>query len=500
MNIKRLLPFTLAVTILASAVVSCGDTDTTATPDNQPTDNTAAVTEAVTDDPKLAAKTSYFDSLPAFSGTTKEIRFAGDTGDIAVEAEDGEKLNDAIYRRNIEIEDRFGISIVHTEYDDRNALNSDIRNSVNAGDAVIDVISAFTNDIEPLFTAGYLVNLKNLPNINWEEPWWDVENNKRISVGGFQFCAISELCQYANNVMAMLVMNKELAANYDMEVPYQMVRDGKWTYDALYEIAKQVPLDSNGDGKMDVNDDIVAVTGEANNLIGIILSCGIDYFVKDADDYPVFVLNSEENANRFEKIFNIFTDFQRMLTVDIVPGLKDVWGTWNTKFRSGNSLFMMDYPVNFSYYLDFETDYGVLPMPKYDEAQENYRTMTHTRFTSAVCVPKVHAASDADIGLILDVMSYLSYVDVVPTFTETYLENRYIRDEESAEMLRIAMGSKYIDLSTVVLQTSLGSVGSIPLGVIKKGTNTFVSDVEKKEKSILKSIEKLHNTVAEVSE
>ena len=84
MNIKRLLPFTLAVTILASAVVSCGDTDSTATPDNQPTDNTAAVTEAVTDDPKLAAKTSYFDSLPAFSGTTKEIRFAGDTGDIAV--------------------------------------------------------------------------------------------------------------------------------------------------------------------------------------------------------------------------------------------------------------------------------------------------------------------------------------------------------------------------------------------------------------------------------
>ena len=193
MNIKRLLPFTLAVTILASAVVSCGDTDSTATPDNQPTDDTAAVTEAVTDDPKLAAKTSYFDSLPAFSGTTKEIRFAGDTGDIAVEAEDGEKLNDAIYRRNIEIEDRFGISIVHTEYDDRNALNSDIRNSVKAGDAVIDVISAFTNDIEPLFTAGYLVNLKNLPNINWEEPWWDVENNKRISVGNFQFCAISEL-------------------------------------------------------------------------------------------------------------------------------------------------------------------------------------------------------------------------------------------------------------------------------------------------------------------
>ena len=34
MNIKRLLPFTLAVTILASAVVSCGDTDSTATPDN----------------------------------------------------------------------------------------------------------------------------------------------------------------------------------------------------------------------------------------------------------------------------------------------------------------------------------------------------------------------------------------------------------------------------------------------------------------------------------
>lgn len=499
MNTKRLLPFTLAITLLASSAVSCSDTGASNVAQDT-ADSTVPVTEAVTEDPKQAAKADYYASLPAFSGTTGEIRFVGDTGDIAVEAEDGEKLNDAMYRRNIEIEDRFGISIVHTEYDDRNALNNDIRNAVNAGDAVIDVISAFTNDIEPLFTAGYLVNLKDLPNISWDEPWWDKPNNDNISVGGYQFCAISELCHNGNNVMAMLVMNKELAANYDIEIPYQMVRDGKWTYDALYEIAKQVPLDSNGDGKMDVNDDIVAVTGEANNLIGIILSCGIDYFVKDENDYPVFTLNSEENANRYEKIFNIFTDHERMLTVDITPGVKDVWGTWNTKFRSGGSLFMMDYPVNFSYYLDFETDYAVLPMPKYNEAQENYRTMTHTRFTSAVCVPKVHPATDGDIGLILDVMSYLSYVDVVPTFTETYLENRYIRDEESAEMLRIAMDSKYIDLSTVVLQSSLGSVGSIPLNAIRRGTNTFVSDIQKKEKSIQNAIEKLHTTVAEASE
>lgn len=499
MNKHQLLPLTLAITILASTAVSCSDTGAGAEGGDTAAVTTPA-TEAVTEDPKQAAKADYFASLPAFSDTTKEIRFVSDTGDIAVEAEDGEKLNDAIYRRNVEIEDRFGISIVRTEYDDRTKMSNDIRNAVNAGDAVIDVISAFTNDIESLFTAGYLINLKELPNINWDEPWWDSANNANISVGGYQFCAISELCQYGNNVMAMLVMNKELAANYDIEIPYQSVRDGKWTYDALYEIAKQVPSDSNGDGKMDVNDDIVAVTGEANNLIGIVLSCGIDYFVKDADDYPVFVLNSEENANRFEKIFNIFTDHQRMLTVDITPGVEDVWGTWNTKFRSGGSLFMMDYPVNFSYYLDFETDYAVLPMPKYDEAQENYRTMTHTRFTSAVCVPKLHPASDGDIGLILDVMSYLSYVDVVPTFTETYLENRYIRDEDSAEMLRIAMDSKYIDLSTVVLQSSLGSVGSIPLNVIKKGTNTFVSDVEKKEKSIQKAIEKLHTIVAEASE
>ncbi len=499
MNKQKLLPLALAVTLLASSVISCSDANA-GTVEGNTADVTAPATEAVTEDPKQAAKADYFASLPALSGTTKEIRFVSDTGDIAVEAEDGEKLNDAIYRRNVEIEDRFGISIVHTEYDDRNTMNADVRNSVNAGDAVIDVVSAFTNDIESLFTAGYLVNLKDIPNIKWDEPWWDSANNANISVGGYQFCAISELCHNGNYVMAMLVMNKELAANYDIDIPYQMVRDGKWTYDALYEIAKQVPLDSNGDGKMDVNDDIVAVTGEANNLIGIILSCGIDYFVKDADDYPVFVLNSEENASKYEKLFNIFTDHDRMLTVDITPGVNDVWGTWNTKFRSGGSLFMMDYPVNFPDYLDFDTDYAVLPMPKYDDAQENYRTMTHTRFTSAVCVPKVHPASDEDIGLILDVMSYLSYVDVVPTFTETYLENRYIRDEESAEMLRIAMDSKYIDLSTVVLQSSLGSVGNIPLNAIRKGTNTFVSDIEKKTKTILKSIEKLHTTVAEASE
>jgi hypothetical protein len=131
-------------------------------------------------------------------------------------------------------------------------------------------------------------------------------------------------------------------------------------------------------------------------------------------------------------------------------------------------------------------------MPKYDQAQENYRTMTNLWHTSALCIPRVTSVSDAEVGLVLDAMSFLSYVDVEPMFAETYLENRYIRDEDSAEMINIVLGSMYYDPCFAIYET-WGYPINIPLTSLQSGTNTFSSTVAKQQKGIEKAIEKTKN-------
>lgn len=133
-------------------------------------------------------------------------------------------------------------------------------------------------------------------------------------------------------------------------------------------------------------------------------------------------------------------------------------------------------------------------MPKYNEYQESYRTMTNTAFTSCLNIPKVHNDDISDIGLALEVMSYLSYVDVKPIYVANYLERRYIRDEESAKMMMLAIETTYYDPG-FAMSDQWGSPMSIPTSVVVSGSNSLISSIQSKAASIEQAIQKTLETV-----
>ena len=149
----------------------------------------------------------------------------------------------------------------------------------------------------------------------------------------------------------------------------------------------------------------------------------------------------------------------------------------------------MNFPCNLYAFVEMEQDFSILPMPKYDEAQESYRTMTSVWYTSCIVVPKVFDADPGDIGLVLDALSFLSYVDVEPTFVEAYLEQRWIRDQESAEMMTIALENKYYDPGFVMNFQWSNAIG-IPSTLVNAGQDTFVSTVVSKSEGITGQIQK----------
>ena len=59
----------------------------------------------------------------------------------------------------------------------------------------------------------------------------------------------------------MLFFNKDLIAENQLDDPYQLVKDGTWTLDRMYEMARAVAVD-NGDGEMNVT------TGDTWGFIG----------------------------------------------------------------------------------------------------------------------------------------------------------------------------------------------------------------------------------------
>jgi len=500
MKRKTLSAALLALLLLQTA--SCAASDNTTGSDTGT--GAAQETEAVTTNKKAEEKAAYFAALPAITTEGTEITFAAinigsaDMGDndISTAEENGAKMNDAVYQREREVEERLGVSIVCNGFDSDSDLQTAVSNDTLSGEGIYDIINAKTTLQAVFFNNGYLLDLADVPNLQLEEAWWNKDANDAFSIGGLQFILLSPLCHYADSVAWFVMFNKALFAQYDLQDPYRMVRDGTWTLDAMYEMMKVVPLDSNGNGKTD-GDDMFGCVAQMFDALALTTAFGCSIFEKNSDDVPEFVLPEEENLDKMQSISEFFSDTTRTIVVDhsMYKSVEGKWDTlWSGKFASGNGLFMFNCPGNLGGFTDMEQDFGILPIPKYNAEQKEYYTMTSIWFTTSLSVPKIHGADNSDIGVVLDAMSYLSYVDVEPTFAETYLQNRYIRDEESVEMLNIVTSSKQYDPGFVF---NWSSAIQLPQNCVESGGDKLASTIEKSRKSIENGIQKTMKAVEE---
>ena len=484
MCIKKTLLLLFAALLISQSLAGCAAEPEETVPEEETAD--AAAETLSPEDQKQAEKDAYFAALPAAiknSGT--DISILTEVNDIFWEEEglNGEKLNDAMYSRNVEVEERLGVNIVQDlRAQDSGEVTATITQNVLAGTGTYALVNNFTREVASMFTSGVLGDMDTIPYLQKEEAWWNQSANRNLSYGGYQFCAISSLNRFASDLTTIMMFNKDMCIDYGIELPYNAVREGTWTYDLMFSMMDTLPLDSNGDGAMDEKD-ILGMVAQSSDIASAVAGCGVDFFAKDENDIPQFILGKDElNATKFETLFNVFSNRQRTVVVEYY-GLENVWGFWGEKFVSGEALFFPNFPCNLSAYTEIEDDYGILPMPKFDENQKNYRAMTSLYYTSCLALPKVVDADPGDIGLTLDALSYLSYADVDPEYVSAYLENRYLRDEDSAEMMTIALHNTYFDPG-FAMHYQWGKPLELLSQVVGSGENTFASTIASKAESI----------------
>ena len=140
---------------------------------------------------------------------------------------------------------------------------------------------------------------------------------------------------------------------------------------------------------------------------------------------------------------------------------------------------------------DYENDFGIIPYPKYDEAQDTYYTMVDGNF-SIIAIPK--GISDdklAMTGAAVEALSAYSWKNVVPKYYDVALKTRYVRDQESVEMLDLIMENRVVDFAYLYdnWQGFVFMTQDI-IGTNKEFTSTVASQVKAKtayyEKKLLK--------------
>ena len=363
----------------------------------------------------------------------------GDIFEIEVfsETETGDIVNDAIYRRNQLIEERLNIEIKPVGIMDASWTRAydffnHIRRSVSASDDEFDLVLGYAALIPQYAMQGLFLDINNIEYIDYEKPWWSTNFRDEMSIGGRSYLLVGDY-SLSSLARAMCVyFNKDYAQDLGLENLYQTVLAGDWTLDKMSEISRSAYIDLNGNGQKDPDDGYGTTITLGTYIDNLWFAFDQPVTVMDSNGYPVLAANTDKMADMVLKTYEFL--FHNEGVNALAESLEAEMDTMNN-FSTGNILFWPNTLYKNVMLRAAETDYGILPYPKWNKEQERYMTGAQDNF-SIIAVPV--SCSDTElVGAALEALSAESYRSVTPAYYEIALKTKYLRDDESAMMLDI---------------------------------------------------------------
>lgn len=112
-----------------------------------------------------------------------------------------------------------------------------------------------TYDVSNLACQGYLLDLNSqVPGLDLTKEWWDQKANEDLSMKGKMYFTTGDISTLDNDCTYCILFNKKLIDDYNMDDPYEMVKNKTWTMDNFVSMARKVSVDLDGDTKMTEND------------------------------------------------------------------------------------------------------------------------------------------------------------------------------------------------------------------------------------------------------
>ena len=285
----------------------------------------------------------------------------------------------------------------------------------------------------------------------------------------------------------MSLYNKDLLEEAQYENLYTVVDDGRWTIDYQIQLSKDLYRDADGSGTVSEGDTVGFASSTLSYLDPYWSSCDIQIITKDADNYLQYSLDSEKLSNTVDKLIVLF--HQSNAWFDKSSGDDGKQTAMSNLFATGNvgTVTLRLGSVETEQFVTMQDEYGIIPMPKYDENQEKYYTFLHDQFTS-IGIPSVHSNDEEKVqmlGAVLEALALENYKSVVPTYYEVALKGRYLEDSDSWRMLDMIYENVKVDAG-VLYTKNLGSIHQTPRDMIDTGKNSITSLL----KAINRQIEK----------
>ncbi len=487
MKHRQILSLLLVLSMLAGNMIGCASDQT-----DESETNTGAVQET------SAETETQIDPLAAASFVPENISYDGETftilhgngwgytyngyipsryNEVAPNSDEvlvGALIDEAVVKRNILTEDKLDIKIAAVEKGCFE-FNQDIANSVMANDGAYEAVCGTVSTVFRCAVDGLIINLNSIETLDLTHDWWDQKVKDQYSYGEKHdiLYFINGDINYLDNLGSELVYyNKSLGERYNLETPYDLVREHKWTFDKMMEMSSGIYQDLDNDGTKSYDDQYGYVVSTAiyDRMIPM---TGMSIIVP-VNDTHYTVNQSEPFLNAVEHIYEALVNHD------------SAWfdgGTYQRIFGADRALFtttLVSAARDFNGAIDsMESGFGMLPLPLYDESQEMYYSPINSMYGSAYAV--ITTADKDRAGYVLDVMGSFSPDTLTKAVIETTCFIKNVQDQDSAEMLQIVFdGAIYPANSVEEWGDPLGYLNDM----FNKQNNAFASTLKKVAKLV----------------
>ena len=501
---KRVIALLIIISMMITVLVSCGVDS-----DNNKTQTTTASNETTVDSNALTVDIEPMDeSLAALDyggdrvvtilarADKEEERF---NRELWVEELVGDPVADSIYNRNLYVCEELGLKdIVQVEAEGITELQQKVTIMVDSGDQTYDIVAASVYYGSSMITQGLVYNLYDNDidtYLDTTKPWWSQYWIEQAEMGEKLYCITGAPALTLTRLMFVMYYNKDLGEELQVEDMYTVVDEGRWTIDYLNKIVSDIYNDNNGNDIKDEGDRFGIAINHYENCDMFWSSFDMGLLSKDEDNWFEFSSRDKEKiANAFEKVFYLIHENPGSFD----SGTSEGFDIARDMFAGGDVLFA---PLHLEYaeskeFRNMQDEYGIIPIPKYDEKQKEYYTYAHDQYT-VFTIPKTVESPEMS-GAVLEVMAYDSYRTLQPTYYDVVLKGRYANDPQSRKMLDMITTNFKLDPAWIYGQPLSLPAATVFRSLIYDGKKSFATSFAKIEKTVPFAIKAIKSIISKI--
>ena len=473
---KRGICLLVCLIMCLTALISCKD--------KEKSDGDESITDVETDG--TAFSTVRREDYGEYDFTI--LYFAGSDGhekDFDAKTLTGEVLNDRVYEKNSLVKETYNINIsIETQVSDE--FVTTVRNNAMAGDSLYDVCGVSRNTMS-LCTEGFFLDLTTLDDIDTTKEWWDQEWVNTMSIHGSLFSLVGDFSIGSLQSLSCMCFNKNLFDDRKLEYPYKLVENGEWTYGKLLEYIKDATVDLDEDGKYTF-DDFYGLTGWATEAsYSLFYGSGIKFVEKNNQGALEIKYDMDRLTRVYESVYRIWNVEKNYRHS---AGSAEHSYPWDV-FKDDRSLFLDTTLLKIGMFLgDMESDYGIVPIPKFNTEQKNYSSYS-AYIIPMTCVP-INVSDPQRAGNIVEALCTASYDLVTPDIFEIVTKLQNVKDPDSAAMIDIVIRTKMFDPSHWYDIPGYGTLSRMLLNSDSTNISSYIKGYAKNAPTRLKEINDLY--------